>query len=82
MAVVPLTGLDRAGEVLADLEGKESPIGRIKPAALQFALFEGAPDPVRKTLEDLDTSTLTPVEALVLLDNLRRKASKRADGGE
>jgi DNA mismatch repair protein MutS len=77
MAGVPRTVLDRASEVLADLEGKEAPIGRIRPAALQMTLFEAAPDPVRKTLEDLDTSTLTPVEALVLLDNLRRQAAKK-----
>ncbi len=78
MAGVPRPVLDRAAEVLADLEGKDAPIGRIKAAALQMTLFEAAADPVRKILEDLDTSTLTPVEALVLLDNLRQKASKKS----
>jgi len=77
MAGVPRQVLDRAGEVLADLEGKESPIGRVKPSALQLTMFEQAPDPVRKALEGLDTSTLTPVEALVLLDNLRQQASAK-----
>jgi DNA mismatch repair protein MutS len=38
MAGVPRTVLDRAGEVLADLQGKEAPIGRVKPAALQMTL--------------------------------------------
>ena len=78
MAGVPRAVLDRAAEVLADLEGKEAPIGKIKPAALQMKLFEAAPDPVRKTLQDIDTSTLTPVEALVLLDNLRRQAAEKS----
>ena len=78
MAGVPRPVLDRAAEVLADLEGKEAPIGRVKPAALQMNLFEAAPDPVRKTLEEIDTSSLTPVEALVLLDNLQRQAAKKA----
>jgi hypothetical protein len=69
--------LDRAGEVLADLEGTEPPMAKVRPAALQMTLFEAAPDPVRKTLQEIDTTTLTPVEALVLLDNLRRKASEK-----
>jgi hypothetical protein len=42
-----------------------------------MTLFESAQDPVRQTLKEIDTSTLTPVEALVLLDNLRRKASEK-----
>lgn len=77
MAGVPRQVLDRAGEVLADLEGKEAPIGRVKPGALQMTLFESAADPVRKALEGIDTSTLTPVEALVLLDNLRQQAAAK-----
>lgn len=75
MAGVPKAVLDRAQEVLADLEGREAPLGRVRPGALQMTLFEPATDPVRKALESLDTSTLTPVEALVLLDNLRQRAS-------
>jgi DNA mismatch repair protein MutS len=78
MAGVPRPVLDRAAEVLTDLEGKEPPVGRIKAAALQMNLFEAAPDPVRKTLQEIDTSSLTPVEALVLLDNLQRQATKKA----
>jgi DNA mismatch repair protein MutS len=78
MAGVPRSVLDRAREVLADLEGNDAPVGKIKPGALQMTLFEAPLDPVRKTLQELDTSTLTPVEALVLLDNLRRKAGEQA----
>lgn len=74
MAGVPRAVLDRAAEVLGDLEGVAAPMGKVRPGALQLTLFNAASDPVRKTLQSLDTSTITPVEALVLLDNLRREA--------
>jgi DNA mismatch repair protein MutS len=77
MAGVPRPVLERASEVLADLEGSDAPVGKVKPGALQMTLFEAPPDPVRKTLQEIDTTTLTPVEALVLLDNLRRAANEK-----
>jgi DNA mismatch repair protein MutS len=89
MAGLPRSVLQRASEVLADLEGRESsPLlvspemrrglggGAINPAALQMALFEAEESEVVRRLKSIDTSTLTPVEALVLLDNLKRESAK------
>lgn len=79
MAGIPKQVLARAAEVLADLEGREAiPSGKIKPGALQMALFEPTEPEVVKRLRELDTSTMTPVEALVLLENLRRETSNLA----
>jgi DNA mismatch repair protein MutS len=78
MAGIPKSVLARASEVLSDLEGKEvAPAGRIKPGALQMTLFEPQESELRKRLNELDTSTLTPVEALVLLDNLKKESARK-----
>ena len=77
MAGIPRTVLERAGQVLADLEGKESPLQStsIQQRPFQFALFEADEPPVLKRIRELDTATLTPVEALVMLDNLKKSCA-------
>jgi DNA mismatch repair protein MutS len=78
MAGVPAGVLRRAEEILADLERKsEAPqaelIGRQK---LQLTLFEVEEPPVVKELAKLDVDRLTPLEALRLLDDWKRKFGK------
>lgn len=79
MAGIPRTVLERAAQVLADLEGRESPIPSIsiQPKPFQFALFEAEEPAIMKRIRELDTATLTPVEALVMLDSLKKSC---ADG--
>lgn len=75
MAGVPPTVLNRSREILAELEAKsEAP--KAIPAAtqkLQMTLFEFEAPPVMKELQNLDVNQLTPLEALKLLDDWKRK---------
>ncbi len=79
MAGVPKAVLRRAEEILADLEGREvaPDASRVSHRSLQLTLFDVEEPEVVKKLRELDTSTLTPLEALLLLDNLKREASQR-----
>ncbi len=72
MAGLPKAVLERAKEVLRDLEGREAvpDAGNVRVRSLQMTLFQVEEPEVLKSLRELDTSTMTPVEALVLLDNL------------
>jgi DNA mismatch repair protein MutS len=77
--------IDRAKEILRNLEkgeygeegipriakGKRG--GAAAPQA-QLSLFDGEDDQLRKRLKALNTSTLTPLEALNILDELRGMA--------
>lgn len=78
MAGVPSPVLRRAGEILAELEDKsEAP--KAIPATtqrLQLSLFEFEEPPVVKALQKLDVNQLTPLEALRLLDEWKRKFGK------
>ncbi len=83
LAGLPLEVIDRAKEILHNLEkgeygeggipriarGKKTPV--IVPTS-QLSLFDGGEDMLRKQLKDLDVSVLTPLEALNLLDKLKR----------
>lgn len=75
MAGVPSTVLGRAQEILTELEEKsEAP--RAIPAStqrLQMTLFEVEDPPVVRALQKLDVNQLTPLEALKLLDDWKRK---------
>ncbi|AIE84999.1 DNA mismatch repair protein MutS [Fimbriimonas ginsengisoli] len=75
MAGVPAAVLKRSAEILAELEDKsEAP--RAIPATtqrLQLSLFEFEEPPVMKALQKLDVNQLTPIEALRLLDEWKRK---------
>jgi DNA mismatch repair protein MutS len=83
LAGIPQEVIERAKEVLRNLEkgeygegglpriahGKKSPAA--KPVA-QLSLFETGEDLVRSRLKSLEVTTLTPLEALNILDELKR----------
>jgi DNA mismatch repair protein MutS len=75
MAGVPSPVLRRATEILADLEQKTEAPKAIPPSMqnLQMTLFDAAPSPVVQELEKLDVNRLTPLDALRLLDEWKRK---------
>ncbi len=73
MAGVPRTVLSRATEILEGLEGTASPAIAQSTQRLQMTLFESDEPPVLKELEKVDINRLTPVEALTLIDQWKRK---------
>lgn len=74
MAGLPASVLRRAAEVLADLEERASPAVR-PPArqALQLTLFEAEEPEVVRSLRELSVESLTPLQALQLLDEWQRR---------
>ncbi|MBS1724074.1 MAG: DNA mismatch repair protein MutS [Armatimonadetes bacterium] len=75
MAGVPPTVLKRAQEVLSRLEDSAGPLQEIGPslARVQLTLFEAEEPEVLKELSGLDVTRLTPIEALMKLDEWKRK---------
>ena len=85
LAGLPGEVIDRAKEILRNLEkgeyGEEG-LPRIAkgkkaasaPASPQLSLFDGEDDLLRKRLKALNVATLTPLEALNILDELRGMA--------
>lgn len=82
LAGLPTEVITRAAEILSDLE-KNDGAGNLvekgksvsaKTPKLQMTLFEGESHPVVDELEKLDIATMSPIEALVKLDELQRKA--------
>lgn len=82
MAGMPAKLLDRANEILAQLEEKHASTGdtaqkikNIKPAAqYQLNIFDGVTDDIRRIqqlLDETDINTLTPVEALLKLNEMK-----------
>lgn len=83
MAGMPHSLLDRANEILSLLEEKHSSesstsekIKKVQPAAANYQLniFNGLTDDLRdiqKVLSETDINTLTPVEALMKLNELK-----------
>jgi DNA mismatch repair protein MutS len=79
-AGLPPEVVRRAREVLSNLEGGEfDERGRPRLARvpgsgepLQMGLFQLAPDPLREAVRALSPEQMTPVEALVELDRLRK----------
>jgi len=82
MAGMPPKLLDRANEILALLEEKHDITGNtmqkvkaIKPAAnYQLNIFDGVTEDIRRMqqlLDETDINTLTPVEALLKLNELK-----------
>jgi len=82
MAGMPVKLLDRANEILAQLEEKHAGTGdtlqkvkNIKPAAqYQLNIFDGVTEDIRRIqqlLDDTDINTLTPVEALMKLNEMK-----------
>lgn len=84
MAGIPPEVVDRAKEILRSLErnGGKGPRDLVNKEAaietrkqkLQLTLFETEEHPVLDELGTLDVTALTPVEALMKLDELQRKA--------
>ena len=82
MAGMPPKLLDRANEILTQLEEKHATAGStnekvksIKPAPqFQLNIFDGVTDDMRRIqqlLDDTDINTLTPVEALMKLNEMK-----------
>jgi len=82
LAGLPQPVIDRAREVLKNLESGEFEtegeprLARSKSrkktvSSSQLSLFDAGPDLLRKRLADIDIGTLTPLEALNLLDELK-----------
>jgi DNA mismatch repair protein MutS len=85
LAGLPPEVIDRAKEILRNLEkgeyGEEGmpriakeKKGEVIPASSQLSLFDTEDDLIRKRLKTLDVATLTPLEALNILDELRGMA--------
>ena len=83
MAGMPAKLLDRADEILAQLEEKHAGTGdniqqkvkNIKPAPnFQLNIFDGVTEDIRRIqqlLDETDINTLTPVEALMKLNEMK-----------
>lgn len=68
-----LKGLERSGtNTIRDLGGIGNPTPTPKRHKVQLTLFEAEPHPVLEALENLDITTLTPIEAMMRLDSLKR----------
>jgi DNA mismatch repair protein MutS len=82
LAGMPLEVIERAKEVLKTLEEGEfeqgsprlakSSIAPLKKETAQFSLFEPQGDLLRERLKKLNINTMTPLEALNLLEELKR----------
>jgi len=82
MAGMPKEIVKRANEILKQLEQKHIDSGDIQnkvkniPANMQLSIFD-APDPqaieLKEAIENIDINTLTPVEALMKLNELKKK---------
>jgi DNA mismatch repair protein MutS len=81
LAGLPQAVVGRAREILATLEGEHRMVPGPPPAGRdpgQLALFgEARPDPMMDELQALDVDTLTPLEALNRLADLKRRAGER-----
>ena len=89
MAGMPPTVVQRAGEILVHLERdhlsddthNERPQERLRdvPKAMQTTLFEADPrlHQLRESLTKIDINTLTPIEALLKLNELKRLAEEK-----
>lgn len=74
MAGVPHSVLVRSQELLDELEqGSSAPKVSTTSQKLQLTLFDVEPAPVMKELEKVDVNRLTPIEALRLIDDWKRK---------
>lgn len=77
LAGLPTAVIERAKEILARLEGSQAKLeagGNDAPA--QMALFGCVDDWLRKRLSALDTSSMTPIDALNVLHQLSEEAKK------
>jgi len=87
LAGLPAKVIDRAKEILSNLERGEfdsmglpkiakSKVATLKPKIpIQPSLFS-QPDPIRSELKKIDPDQMTPIEALKILSELKKKAEK------
>lgn len=76
MAGVPPSVVRRAGEVLSSLEGRDDRVEvPVTLQRLQMSLFEEQPHAVVEALKDLDVNALSPMEALMKLDEWKKSLS-------
>lgn len=80
MAGMPISLVNRAGQILAALEKKQSSENSLSlqqdTPDMQLTIFDAHTavfDEIRKVLVDLDINNLTPVEALVALNEIKKK---------
>ena len=81
LAGLPREVVERAKEVLWQLEGNGTTKGMVTPNAgivqqtekVQLTLFEAEPHPALIELEKMDISVMTPIEALTKLYNMQNK---------
>ena len=74
LAGIPNSIISRAKEILSELEsGKTETVREVKPAQddMQLSLMSVANSPVVEKLESIDLNTLTPIEAMNLLYELK-----------
>jgi len=78
LAGLPTAVIERAKEILTRLEGSQAKLETAGPndAPAQMALFGSDEDRLRKRLSALDTSSMTPIEALNTLHQLTEEAKK------
>ena len=82
LAGLPQEVIERAKEVLQDLEKNDMTAGLVdrgrevttRTQKLQLTLFEAERHPVLEEIEKLDLAAMSPIEALVKLDDLQKKA--------
>jgi DNA mismatch repair protein MutS len=81
LAGVPKELIDRAKEILADIEEDAEDLApriaklqsKSKSGTGQLGLFESPRSEIEREIEKLDLDALTPIEALLLLRELKRK---------
>lgn len=80
MAGMPVSLVNRAGQLLAELEKKQAGEGGLplqgETSGLQLTIFDTHTevfDEIRKMLTAIDINSLTPVEALVALNEIKKK---------
>jgi len=77
LAGLPTAVIERAKEILARLEGSQVKLETAgSDASAQMALFGLPDDRLRKRLGALETSNMTPIEALNILHQLSEEAKK------
>ncbi|HUT62381.1 MAG TPA: DNA mismatch repair protein MutS [Anaerolineae bacterium] len=87
LAGLPPRVIERAKEILANLEANEFTVNekpriaasssREKETSYQLSLFELPEHPVVEELREIDVDNLTPLKALLLLEQLKRKAGRK-----
>jgi len=81
MAGIPLEVIHRANEIMSNLSREERvlPTDKMKyhkipePDKNQLGLFEELESELRRQLSEVDIDSLTPLEALQKLDQLKKK---------